>query len=72
MTPENTHEKFIWWKETVIGPFSDEQLEKLNWERIEVMVDALLQKDFPRTPPLSEDMKNFPEKPHIFYKETNN
>ena len=58
--------KYIWWKEITIGPFSDEQIEKLNFERIEILVDTLLQKDFPKAAPLTQSMRDFPNRPYIF------
>lgn len=58
---------FIWWKEICVGPFSTEQLGRLNMERIEILVDALLEQEgHPRTPPFSEAMKKDPDVPHIF------
>lgn len=62
------NKKFIWWKGVALGPFSDENLQKLNWDAIEVCVDSLLKTDFKRTPPLSPNMKANPDIPHIFLK----
>ncbi len=60
--------KYIWWKEIVLGPFSDDQLNRLNWQNIEVVVDNLLENNqMPKTPPLSQDMKNNPNIPHVFF-----
>lgn len=60
--------KYIWWKKIVVGPFSDKQLEKLNYERIEVLIDSLLERGFDTVEPMSPSMTANPNIPHIFYK----
>ncbi|MBV6513858.1 MAG: hypothetical protein FMNOHCHN_03414 [Ignavibacteriaceae bacterium] len=60
--------KYIWWKEIALGPFSDEQLEKLNWQNVEILVDDILKNNrMSKTPPLSQNMKENPHIPHIFF-----
>lgn len=62
------NEKFIWWKGVSLGPFSDEELQSLHWSNVEVIIDSLLKTDFPKTPPLTLDMKDNPNIPHVFCK----
>lgn len=62
-------QKYIWWKGIALGPFSDEQISLLNWPNVEVFVDRALDNDIvPKTPPLSKDMEENPNIPHIFFK----
>lgn len=68
---QNTLEmqKYIWWKEVVLGPFSDDQLDRLNWQNIEILVDDVLANDrMPKTPALNQDMAENPNVPHILMK----
>lgn len=60
--------KYIWWKEIVLGPLSDNQLIGLNWPNIEILVDDILKNNrMPKTPPLSQGMTESPNVPHIFF-----
>lgn len=62
-------QKYIWWKEIVLGPFSDSQLDNLNWQNIERLVDDILMNgEFPKTPALNQDMAENPNVPHILMK----
>lgn len=62
-------QKYIWWKEVVLGPFSDDQLDRLNWQNIEILVDDVLANDrMPKTPALNQDMAENPNVPHILMK----
>lgn len=62
-------QKYIWWKEIVLGPFSDDQLDRLNWQNIQILVDDLLANDrMPKTPALNQDMAENPNVPHILMK----
>lgn len=59
-------QKYIWWKEIILGPLSDSQLDNLNWQNIEYLIDDILENDrFPKTPALNQDMAENPNVPHI-------
>ena len=62
-------QKYIWWKEIILGPFSDKQLDSLNWQNIEHLIDDVLTNDrAPKTPALNQDMTENPDVPHILTK----
>jgi len=60
--------KYIWWKEIVLGPFLPEQLEQINWERLEIFVDEALKMDkIKRVKALCKNMEDHPNEPHILH-----
>lgn len=60
--------KYIWWKEIVMGPFLPEQLEQINWEKLEDFVDKALKTDtIKRVKPLCKWMEEHPNEPHILH-----
>lgn len=56
--------KFIWYKRKVAGPFK-EFPTRLQVEQWKMMVKSGHLKDLPDTPPMNEDMVNYPWDAHI-------
>ena len=60
---------YIWWKEIVIGPFPEAEMNNLDYDYLEKVIDKLLEEGvFPKTLPMNEDMMQNPNVPHILRK----
>lgn len=60
--------KYLWWKEIVLGPFSDDEIINLKMDKVEKIVDRLLEINSQKTKPFTQDMIDNPLIPHIIQK----
>jgi len=61
-------EQYIWWKEIMLGPFFEEEIQTLRMDRVEILVDSALKNGFPKCAPLNKNMEDNPNVPHIVRK----
>lgn len=60
---------YVWYKHKVAGPFGEEHdLNKVIEIWME-MVDAYKLTGLPDTPPMTKDMEDYPNKPHVIMSE---
>ena len=59
--------KYIWYKRKVVGPIGDLYPGIINqWK---MMVDSGALKEMPDTPPMNDDMINYPWDAHVIQKD---